>query len=84
MVACSIPFTLGSRKDSRGISDISLKIKIVHVTNGKPIAVWLQSISGSAVNTFTTSMAERDRCYSFVLSRKPHKTNNKKEARSMY
>jgi hypothetical protein len=48
------------------------------VTGGKPIAVWLQSISGGyAVNplvAFMTSMEERDRWYSFVLSRTPHET----------
>jgi hypothetical protein len=48
------------------------------VTGGKPIAVLLQSISGvSAINLyspFTTSMEERERCYSFILSRTPHET----------
>jgi hypothetical protein len=47
------------------------------VTGGKTIAVLLQSISGvSAINplvAFTTSMKERERCYSFILSRTPHK-----------
>jgi hypothetical protein len=49
------------------------------VTGGKPIAVLLQSITGvSAINplkrrlSFTTSMEERERCYSFILSRTPH------------
>jgi hypothetical protein len=50
------------------------------VTGGKPIAVLLQSISGvSVINplvAFTTSMEERERCYSFILSRTPHETNN--------
>jgi hypothetical protein len=45
---------------------------------GKPIAVFLQSISGvSAINplvAFTTSMEERERCYSFILSQSPHET----------
>jgi hypothetical protein len=48
------------------------------VTGGKPVAVLLQSISGvSAINLyspFTTFMEERERCYSFVLSRTPHET----------
>jgi hypothetical protein len=47
------------------------------VTSGKPIAVWSQSILGvNAINTlgatFTISMEERERCYSFILSRTPH------------
>jgi hypothetical protein len=46
------------------------------VTGGKPIAVLLQSISGvSAIDplvAFTTSMEERERRYSFILSRTPH------------
>jgi hypothetical protein len=48
------------------------------VTGDKPLAVLLQSISVvSAINplvAFTTSMEERDRCYSFILSRTPHET----------
>jgi hypothetical protein len=47
------------------------------VTGGKPIAVLLQSISDvSAINPspFTTSMEERERCYSFILYRTPHET----------
>jgi hypothetical protein len=48
------------------------------VTGGKPITVWLQSISGGDaviyLVAFTTSMKERERCYSFVLSRIPHET----------
>jgi hypothetical protein len=48
------------------------------VTGGKPVAVLLQSISGvRAINhlvAFTTSMEERERCYSFILSRTPHVT----------
>jgi hypothetical protein len=47
------------------------------VTSGKPIAVSLQSISGGdANNPLTTSMEERERCYSFVLSRTPYETVN--------
>jgi hypothetical protein len=39
------------------------------VAGGKPVAVLSQSISGlSSDNPFTTSMEERERCYSFVLS----------------
>jgi hypothetical protein len=49
-----------------------------HVTGGKPIAVLLQSISGVVLlilqSPFTTSMEERERCYSFILSRTPHET----------
>jgi hypothetical protein len=51
------------------------------VTGGKPIAVLLQSVSGvSAINplvAFTTSMEERERCYSFILSQTPHETRRK-------
>jgi hypothetical protein len=52
------------------------------VTSGKPIAVWSQSISGAnAINPLVAllSMEERERCYSFILSRTPHETqlNNK-------
>jgi hypothetical protein len=51
------------------------------VTGGNPIAVLLQSISGvSAINplvAFTTSMKEREMCYSFILSRTPHETLTK-------
>jgi hypothetical protein len=50
------------------------------VIDGKPIAVLLQSISSvSAINPlspFTTSMEERERCYSFILSLTPHETSN--------
>jgi hypothetical protein len=49
----------------------------VDVTGGKPIAVLLQSISGvSAINPFVAfcAMEERERCYSFILSRTPHET----------
>jgi hypothetical protein len=35
------------------------------MTGGKPIAVWSQSFS---------AMEERERCYSFILSRAPHET----------
>jgi hypothetical protein len=49
-----------------------------NVTGGKPIAVLLQSISGvSAINrlvAFYDIMEERERCYSFILSRTPHET----------
>jgi hypothetical protein len=52
-----------------------------NATGSKPIAVLLQSISGvSAINplvVFMTSMEERERCYSSVLSRTPHETDNK-------
>jgi hypothetical protein len=44
------------------------------VTDGKPIAV-LQSISGvNAINPLVAfyDMEERERCYSFILSRTPH------------
>jgi hypothetical protein len=48
------------------------------VTAGKRIAVRLQCISGvSALNpivAFTTSIKERERCYSFVPSQAPHET----------
>jgi hypothetical protein len=47
---------------------------ISEVTGGKPIVVRSQSISGgSAVDSlvFATSIEERERCYSFVLSRTP-------------
>jgi hypothetical protein len=51
-------------------------INTADVTGGKPITVLLQSISGvSAINplvAFTTSTEERERCYSFILSRTPH------------
>jgi hypothetical protein len=50
-------------------------------TDGKPIAVWTQSISGAnAINplvAFTTSIEERERCYSFILPRTPHVTINR-------
>jgi hypothetical protein len=45
------------------------------VTGGKPIAVLLQSISGvSAINPLVAfyDTEERERCYSFILSRTPH------------
>jgi hypothetical protein len=43
------------------------------VTGGKPSAVWSQSISGVSVNNpFTTSMEQRERCYSFILCLTPH------------
>jgi hypothetical protein len=49
-----------------------------HCKRGKPIAVFLQSISGvSAINplvAFTTYMEERERCYSFIFSRTPYET----------
>jgi hypothetical protein len=49
------------------------------VTGGKPIAFLLQSISGvNAINPFTTSMEERERCNSFIWSQKPHETMNDK------
>jgi hypothetical protein len=48
------------------------------VTGGKPIAVFLQFISGvSAINplvAFYDIQEERERCYSFILSRTPHET----------
>jgi hypothetical protein len=48
------------------------------LTGGKPIAVLLQSIYGvSAINplvAFTIPVEERERCYSFVLSRTPRET----------
>jgi hypothetical protein len=50
------------------------------VTGGKPIAVLLQSISGvNAINplvALTTSMEEKEMCYSFILSWTPHETQN--------
>jgi hypothetical protein len=49
------------------------------VTGGKPIAVLLQSISGVLLilqSPFTTSMEERERCYSFVLSLTPHEMSS--------
>jgi hypothetical protein len=52
---------------------------ITAVTGGKPIAVCSQSISGvnAIINplvAFTTTMEEREMCYSFILSRTPHGT----------
>jgi hypothetical protein len=48
------------------------------VIGGKPIAVLLQFVSDvNAINplvSFTTSMEEKERCYSFILSRTPHET----------
>jgi hypothetical protein len=48
------------------------------VTGGKPIAVLLQSISdASAINpliAFYDIMEEKEKCYSFTLSRTPHET----------
>jgi hypothetical protein len=48
------------------------------VTGGKPNAVLTQSISGvSAINplvAFYDIREERERCYSFILSRTPHET----------
>jgi hypothetical protein len=50
-----------------------------NVTGGKPIAVSSQSISGVSADNlespFTTSMEERERCYSIILSWAPHETN---------
>jgi hypothetical protein len=46
-------------------------------TGGKPIAVRLQSISGGDVANPLFAfydIHERERCYSFVLSRTPHET----------
>jgi hypothetical protein len=52
--------------------------------SSKHIAVLLQSISGVInlillilYSPFTTSMAERERCCSFILSRTPHETRHK-------
>jgi hypothetical protein len=46
------------------------------MTGCKPIAVLLQSISGvSAINPLVAFYdEERERCYSFILSRTPHET----------
>jgi hypothetical protein len=41
------------------------------MTGGKRIAILLQPISGVSV-----PMEERERCYSFILSRTPHETLN--------
>jgi hypothetical protein len=53
----------------------------VDMTGGKPIAVLLQSLSGvSAINPLVAFYDrhkkddERERCYSFILSRTPHET----------
>jgi hypothetical protein len=72
-----------------------LKTNTVDVTGGEPIAVLFQSISDvSAINPlvthpFTTSMEEREKCYSFILSRTPHETifiyqNNSKKTIKEY
>jgi hypothetical protein len=48
---------------------------IIDVTGGKPIAVWSQSIPGvNAINPLVTfcDIHEREKCYSFILSRTPH------------
>jgi hypothetical protein len=49
----------------------STKRYTADVTGSKAVAVRPQSISGVSVNFshFTTSMEERERCYSFALSR---------------
>jgi hypothetical protein len=77
------------RNGSEGNSDIPPRRNVLpkllsyeeylDVTGGKPIAIWSQFISGvSAINPFThlhmTSLEERERPYSFILSRKPHET----------
>jgi hypothetical protein len=82
-----IPLTLYPWMGTWNISDIPLRTwatfyqndlamrNTLDVAGGKPIAVWLQPISGgNTVNhmPFTTSMEEKERCYSFVLSRAPH------------
>jgi hypothetical protein len=58
-------------------NDLALR-NTADVTCGKPIAVSSQSISGGALlifkSPFTTSMEERERYYSFVLSQTPHET----------
>jgi hypothetical protein len=47
----------------------------------KPIAVWSQAISGVhsinhfSINLFKTSTEEREKCYSFILSRTPHESS---------
>jgi hypothetical protein len=50
------------------------------VIGGKPIVVLLQSISAvSAINplvAFYDIMEERERCYSFILSRTPHEIDH--------
>jgi hypothetical protein len=55
----------------------------VDVTGGKPIAVLLQAISGgSVINPLAAfydiqekrGKEDRERCYSFILSRTPHET----------
>jgi hypothetical protein len=52
----------------------------VNVIGGKPIAIRSQSISNvKAINplvTFYDTMEERERCYSFILYRIPHKIKN--------
>jgi hypothetical protein len=65
------------------LQDIHVLPKLVShadVTGGKPIAVLLQPISSvSAIDplvAFTTSMEERERCYSFILSRTRDETQN--------
>jgi hypothetical protein len=62
--SCEMPTIYQNYLATRNIAD---------PTGGKSIAVWLQPISGvSAINpliAFTTSMEERERCYSFILSR---------------
>jgi hypothetical protein len=47
------------------------------MTGGKPIAIYLQSISGvSAINPLVAfyDMEEKERCYSFILARTPQET----------
>jgi hypothetical protein len=63
-------------------NDLAMRLT-ANETGGKPIAVLLQSISGVRtiipLVAFTTSMEERERCYSFSLSHttrsRPHETD---------
>jgi hypothetical protein len=54
----------------------------VDVTSRKPITVQSQSIQCVLIleSPFTTSIAERERCYSYVLSRTPHETSSSSSA----
>jgi hypothetical protein len=80
----NIPFTLYPRRGSRGVSNIPPRhprfqkylamSNIGDVIGGKPIAGWSESISGENADiplvAFSTSMEERERCYSLILSRR--------------
>jgi hypothetical protein len=80
-----IALTLYPQRGSRGISDIPLFYQndlamrnIADVTDGKPIALRLQSISGGDAGNpliaYYDIQGRKKCCYSFILSRTLHET----------